>query len=96
MTHYVLSPRAQRDLEEIWNYTAGKWGIDQAEIYIRQIQQAVDVVADDPRRGRACNDIRAGYYKYPTGSHFLFYRLIEGGVDIVRVLHQRMDFEQHL
>ena len=37
----------------------------------------------------------AGYYEYLSGSHVLFYRRIEGGVDIVRTLHACMDFAGH-
>lgn len=62
----------------------------------QQIRRAIEIVAEDPRRGRTCDDVRAGYRKYPAGSHFVFYRLVEGGIDVVRILHQRMDFEQHL
>jgi len=96
MTHNVLSPRAQRDIDEIWDYSAGIWGVQQAEVYVRQIRRAVEIVAEDPRRGRSCDNIRAGYRKYPAGSHFVFYRVVEGGIDVVRILHQRMDFDQHL
>ncbi|SDQ88801.1 toxin ParE1/3/4 [Rhizobiales bacterium GAS191] len=96
MTLYVLRPRAQRDIEEIWDYTAATWSVAQAEAYIRQIQRSFEMLADDPRRGRNCEDIRAGYRRFRTGSHFIFYRTLEDGVDIVRILHQSMDFEQHL
>jgi toxin ParE1/3/4 len=69
---------------------------NRAEVYVRQIRRAVEIVAEDPRRGRNCDNIRAGYRKYPAGSHFVFYRVVEGGIDVVRILHQRMDFDQHL
>jgi toxin ParE1/3/4 len=39
--------------------------------------------------------VRAGYRKYPGGSHVLFYRPATDGVDIVRILHQQMDFDRH-
>jgi plasmid stabilization system protein ParE len=26
MTRYVLRPRAQRDIEDIWDYSAQNWG----------------------------------------------------------------------
>lgn len=90
---HTLSPRAQGDLDEIWTYTVKRWGIDQAAFYTRQI--ARDVAAQ-PMMGRACPDIRAGYHKYPSGSHVLFYRLIQDGIDVVRILHERMDFGRHL
>jgi toxin ParE1/3/4 len=94
--HFTLTPRAQGDLNEIWTYTVRRWGTDQAEFYIRQIGQNIETVAAQPMIGRACPEVRAGYYKYPSGSHVLFYRMIDGGIDIVRILHERMDFGRHL
>ena len=92
---YVLSPRAKSDIDHIWNYSEKLWGAGQAESYIRQLQHSIEEVAACSAIGRACPEVRAGYYKYPSGSHILFYRLIEGGIDIVRILHERMDFGQH-
>ncbi len=96
MTRWVLSPRARSDLDEIWDYTAERWGLDQAERYIRAIQSAVESLAKDPTLGRGCDDIRPGYRKYPVGSHILFYRLTDEGLDVVRILHRRMDVERRL
>jgi toxin ParE1/3/4 len=96
LSGYVLSPRAQADLSEIWDYSAARWGESQAEAHIRQIQAAIETIAADPRRGRSCADIRPGYSKFAVGSHVLFYRQGEAGVDVVRILHQRMDFDRHL
>jgi toxin ParE1/3/4 len=96
MSGYVLSPRAQADLDEIWDYTAERWNEDQADRYIRDIRGAIEAVARDPRQGRACDHIRPGYRRYPAGSHMLFFRLIDEGIDVVRILHQSMDFERHL
>ena len=96
MNRYVLSPRAQADVEDIWNYTAENWGEPQAERYIRQLQPAIQAISADPRKGQSCEDIRPGYRKYPVGSHVLFFRIVDGVVDVVRILHQRMDFMRHL
>jgi toxin ParE1/3/4 len=96
MTQYVLSPRAQADLEDIWAFTTNRWGLTQAEVYIRQIQSSIETVAAAPALGRACDEIRSGYRKYRTGSHVIFYRLTDGGIDVVRILHARMDFGRHL
>jgi len=93
---YVLSPRAQGDIDDIWEYTLKRWGIGQAETYTRQIGRHIEAVAETPTIGRACPEVREGYYKYPTGSHLLFFRLIDGGIDVVRVLHKRMDLDRHL
>jgi len=93
---YILSPRAQLDLDEIWNYTERHWGIDQAETYIRQLWQDIEAVAAKPAIGRPCPEVRAGYYKFRSGSHVLFFRLSKSGIDVVRILHARMDFGRHL
>jgi toxin ParE1/3/4 len=31
---YRLTPRAERDLEDIWRYTTKRWSADQAETYV--------------------------------------------------------------
>jgi toxin ParE1/3/4 len=40
--------------------------------------------------------VRPDYRKYPSGSHVLFYRLTDDGIDVVRILHERMDYERHI
>jgi toxin ParE1/3/4 len=96
MTRYVFSPRALADIEEIWDYTERRWDADQAERYNRVLRQGIELVARDPRRGRSCDHIRPGYRKYSIGSHVVFFRVIEEKIEVVRILHQRMDFERHL
>ncbi|MEA3176567.1 MAG: toxin ParE1/3/4 [Gammaproteobacteria bacterium] len=94
--HVVLSPRAQADLDEIWDYTEDRWGLDQAETYTRQLWKDIAIVANRPSLGRECNEVRRGYRMYPSGSHVLFYRHTADGIDIVRFLHERMDYERHI
>jgi toxin ParE1/3/4 len=91
-----LKPRAKRDLDEIWDYTVAHWGETQAEVYFRQIQRSLSRLAADPRLGRLCDAIRAGYRKYPVGSHVVFYRALPTFTEVVRILHQSRDFERHL
>ena len=96
MTRFVLSPRARGDLDEIWAYTRKTWGTRQAEVYIRTIQAAVKAAATDPGIAKSCEHIRKGYFTYPAGSHTLFFRLTTDGIDVVRILHRKMDFKRHL
>ena len=95
MATYALSPKAEADLEDVWNYTAERWGDDQAEAYVRSIQTAIETVAADPRRGRPCDEVLPGYRKFVVGSHLLFCRVNEDQVVLARILHQRMDFSRH-
>lgn len=57
---------------------------------------AVEAIAADPQPGQAIDAVRQGYRRYRVGSHVLFYRCVGDGVDIVRILHERMDIERHL
>lgn len=54
------------------------------------------ITVADPSLGRECAEVRPGYRKYPSGSHALFYRLTDDGIDVVRILHERMDYERHI
>lgn len=96
MSGYELSPRAKADVEEIWDYTEERWGTDRAERYIKELQQAIETVAHDPGRARSCDDIRPGYRRFSAGSHVIFFRVSGDHIEVVRVLHQRMDFDRHL
>ena len=96
MTGYRLLPRAQADLEDIWDYTVDRWGGGQAEAYIRDIYLAVETLVATRGVARSCDDIRRGYWKYPVGSHVIFFRWYAYGIDVVRILHNRMDFKRHL
>ncbi|GAB3264488.1 type II toxin-antitoxin system RelE/ParE family toxin [Arthrobacter pigmenti] len=96
MSVYRLTPAAQQDLSSIWDFTEQRWDIRQAETYVREIQAAIERIAADPRRGRSRNEIRQDYLSYAVGSHTIFYLRRTDGVDIIRVLHQRMDHSRHL
>lgn len=96
MTGYILSAAARADLDSIWDYTSETWGVDQAESYVLAIRAACEALASGKRRGRSADDIRSGYRKLAVGSHLLFYRTTDNGeVDVIRMLHQRMDVAAH-
>ena len=93
----MLSPAAQADLETIWDYTCERWDADQAEKYVRDIQRALERVAGNPLIGQPCDEVRKGYRWHPVGSHTLYYRVgLDNLIDVVRILHQRMDVDRHL
>ena len=97
MSGFVLSPAARADIEAIWRYTAERWGTEQAERYLRLVQTACEALAEGRRIGRSAEDVRPGYHRAEVGSHILFFRRGEaGGIDIIRILHQRMDIDRHL
>ena len=96
MSGYRLTPAAKRDLSSIWDLSEDCWDVRQAEKYLREIQAAVERIAEDSDRGRDREDVRAGFRSYAIGSHVVFYRQRGDHIEIVRILHQRMDVDRHL
>ena len=93
---YRLTPRARADLEEIWLYPLETWSLEQADTYHEQIISVIEDVAADRKHGRKVDEIRHGYFRVRARSHTIFYRRAAYGVEVVRVLHERMDFGRHL
>ena len=93
--HYRLAPLAESDLEDIWDYTAENWSKEQAERYHRGIVAVMEELAAGAKSGRPI-DIREGYFKYPVGSHFVFFQQSDEGIAVIRILHQSMDTDRHL
>ncbi len=95
MRTYRLTPAARRDLSGIWDDTQERWDARQAEMYIDELRAAIERVAEQPERGRSCDEVRINYRRYSVGSHLIFYVEAESGIDVIRILHQRMDPERH-
>jgi toxin ParE1/3/4 len=93
---FRLTQLAKTDLRSIGLYTQATWGRDQRNHYLAKLDACFHFLAQEPHRGRACDDIRVGYRKYHVGRHLIFYREAQRGIEIIRVLHDRMDIEIHL
>ncbi len=96
MNQVVLSPKAKADLGGIWDYTVTEWGIEQAEKYVRELYAEMERQATEHSTSINISDVRPGYRKKKSGSHVIFFKLTNEGIDIIRILHQRMDFDRHL
>ena len=96
MTRYILSPLARVDLNKIWDFSADRWDENQAEAYLRIIQAAIEVAAENPLLSPAIDDVRPGYRRHRAGAHLILFRQIAGAIDVVRVLHEKMDVASHL
>jgi len=96
MSRVKLAPKARKDLAGIWTYSADRWSEEHADRYLALLNREIVAVALKPQLGRTCNDIRAGYFKRAAGSHAIFYRVTGDGIEVVRVLHQRMDPARHV
>ena len=96
MRGFILSPAAQADIDGIWDYTAQRWGEEQAVRYLQGLRDACRELADGTRPSRPV-DIRLGYHRCQSGSHVLYFKTADDGqIVIIRILHQRMDVNRHL
>lgn len=96
MPSVELSPLADKDVREIWRYTANTWSDRQANAYVDGLFDTMERLADDPARGRSADDIKEGLRRQRCVSHVIFYRQVASGVLIIRVLHASTDFAAHL
>jgi len=96
MRQIRLSPKARADFNSIWDYSAQRWGVDQAEEYVRALHATMKLLAASPHLGRSIDDTRQGYFKFPAASHIIFYRMTARHLDVIRILHKSMDAERHL
>src|SRR3546814_19227013 len=97
MTRLVLTPRARADIDDIWEFTAANWGVDQAEKYVTRLRDACAALADGRAAGRDLGNVMPGYRKQDCGAHMIIFRMAGGdSVHVVRILHSRMDIGRHL
>jgi toxin ParE1/3/4 len=96
MAEYRLTPRAQRDLDEVFDYTVVQWGLSQALRYVDRIEAVCADLAEAPQHAPECAHIRPGYRRRGVEQHVVYFRATGYGIAIVRILHQRMDVGRHL
>ena len=94
---YRISQEAIKDLNKIWVYTFNKWSKEQADRYYDLIISEIDFIADNFMAGKPAEQTRKNYRVSKIKSHLIFYRKVDNdSVEIVRILHQRMDVKKRL
>ncbi len=94
---YRISQQAIDDLNDIWVYTLNKWSKKQADRYYDLIMQEIEFISDNYLVGKSAEQTRKNYRVTKIKSHLIFYRKIENEiVEIVRILHQRMEIKKQL
>lgn len=92
---YELGQKAKDDLEGIWEYTMLNWSEKQAERYVRGILEVVKLLSEHRTTGRKVDYYRSGYWMKQASSHLIFYRFSEK-LEVIRILHKRMDIGRHV
>lgn len=93
---FSISKKAISDLEEIWLYTVEKWSAEQADRYYNLIFDEVNYICRHINAGRSMDHVRKGYRASKVKFHLIFYRIQNNTIEIIRILHERMDIENRL
>jgi toxin ParE1/3/4 len=97
MKPFELTNAAKSDLKKIALYTHEEWGGNQRNVYIKQFDDTFHMLSDSPLVGKACDEIKTGYKKFPIGSHIIFYKTgTNSKILVVRILYKKMDIELSL
>lgn len=96
MAEFRLSPKAQGDLDQIFDYTAARWGLAQALRYLDHLEDACAILAESPHQAQNCDDIRPGYRRRGVERHVIYFRETDCGITVMRILHQRMNAIRYL
>jgi toxin ParE1/3/4 len=90
----IRSFDARNELDAIADYTIETWGENQQRKYMMEIEATISKLNTNPeKQGKDCSDIYPGLRSISHESHyFIFYRVKEQTVEILRVLHQKRDW----
>jgi toxin ParE1/3/4 len=88
----IVSPEARSDLVEIWRYLGARSSRAIARV-MQEIRARFQMLVDFPESGIRREELRAGLRSFPVENYVIFYFIIDGGVEIVRVLHGRREIE---
>lgn len=92
----IFKEQAIYDLEDIWLYSFQNWSLVQADRYHSLLLKEIEFLSLNPKSGKDQSHIRTGYRSTKVKSHIIFFRILEGELEIIRILHERMDIPNRL
>lgn len=103
MKSLVYAPAALDSFDDILEYTADTFGEAQAVTYTEQLVARIEALAAGAGpRARPCEFLMrgnadvAGLTYYREASHFLILLETADTLEVVEILHGRMDLDRHL
>ncbi|MFV8356737.1 type II toxin-antitoxin system RelE/ParE family toxin [Flavobacterium sp. XS1P32] len=97
MSEYIISEKALEDISNIWFYTAENWSVEQADRYYNLIIDEIEYIVENFDMALDFGKIRKSYKYSKVKSHSIFFKKDKTNeIEVVRVLHERMDIENQL
>jgi toxin ParE1/3/4 len=93
MAKVIYSPDARTDMQEIWDYIADDSQF-QADRRIERFRSKLEHLAKWSALGRPRPEFARDCRSYPFGKYCFYFRPIEEGIEVLRVLHSARDINQ--
>ena len=95
-----LSPAAQGDIRGIWKYSQRKWGAERADEYLNDLRDRMLWLTAHRNLWKERADLGDCLFCYNQQNHVTYFRQSgdsdEPTIEIIRILHQRMDPERRV
>jgi toxin ParE1/3/4 len=91
MSRYVINVLASRDLNEIADYFAEN-SLETGEQFFRAFNRKCQQLITFPNSGKSYAAIRPDLRGLSLESYVIFYRILDDGVEILRVVSGRRNF----
>lgn len=92
MSRYIISPAAIRDLEEITDYFATR-NVDAGDRLLNEFTKKCRYLTQFPHIGRTYREIRPYLRGVLMQNYIIFYRNINDGIEIMRIIKGDRDLE---
>lgn len=89
---YVFSAPARQDIEEISDFIGFRNPLA-AVRFLERINEQCKLLANFPSMGRRWDDLIPPLRSFPVDSYLIFYRPIEDGIEVVRVVSGYRDID---
>ncbi len=96
MVKCFLTKKAVEDLSDIWLYTYENWSERQADIYYQLLVNSFEEISIKPNIGKNYFDILNNLKGLKVGKHIVFYRQVDKKVEVIRILHEKMDLKNRM
>jgi Plasmid stabilization system protein len=93
MAMIVKRPRAEQEKAGYLGLHRLLDSFDRADEFLDRVEGKLQTLARNPGLGRRQEELLAGLHSFPIGNYVVFYREIENGIDVIRVLHGSRDIE---
>lgn len=92
----LLSPKADQDFVGIREYSVENFGRSKTKEYLFQIKKSFKNISKNPSIGKANNKLHPNIKYLKSNSHLIFYKNTAKHILIIRILHQSMNYKNHL